>query len=196
MPHSALPAPAATPALGRRTLLKSGALMIACVVAGERVQLTPAQARAAAAVLQVLTPDQAQTLAHLAETLVPGARAAGVVEFVDSQLAAEPGESLLIARYFGVVPPFRDFYAGALAAIDAAARTAHDQPFAALAPAAALPLAASLLAGPPPGWTGPPAPLFYLAVRGDAVDVVYGTPAGFETLGVPYMEHIMPPRRW
>jgi hypothetical protein len=33
-------------------------------------------------------------------------------------------------------------------------------------------------------------------VRSDAVDVVYGTPAGFEALGVPYMEHIMPPRRW
>ena len=182
--------------LDRRAVLGSGALTIACVVAGGALRLTPAEARAAGATLRVLTPGQAETLGHLAETLVPGARAAGVVEFVDSQLAAEPGESLLIARYFGVVPPFRRFYAGALAALDAAAHTAHRQPFAALAPAAALPLAASLLAGPPPGWSGPPAPLFYLAVRGDAVDVVYGTPAGFEALGVPYMEHILPPRRW
>jgi hypothetical protein len=188
--------PVTPPPLGRRALLKSGVLTIACVVAGHLACLTPAEAHAASATLRVLTPDEARTLGHLAETLVPGATAAGVIEFVDSQLAAEATESLLIARYFGVVPPFRDFYRGALAGLDAAAHAAHRQPFAALAPEATLPLAASLLSGPPPGWNGPPAPLFYLSVRSDAVDVVYGTPAGFEALGVPYMEHIMPPRRW
>ena len=189
-------APPSTPLLGRRAVLKSGALLIACVVGDEVVRMTPADAHAASAIPRVLTLAEARTLAHFAETLVPGARAAGVVEFVDSQLAAGPTESLLIARYFGVVPPFRDFYTGALAALDAAARAAHGQPFAALSPEPALALAAPLLAGPPPGWTGPPAPLFYLAARGDAVDVVYGTPAGFEVLNIPYMEHIMPPRRW
>jgi len=189
MPHNA-------PAPGRRNVLKSGALLIACVVAGEAARLTPAAAHAAAATPRVLTAAEAVTLGHFAETLVPGACAAGVVEFVDSQLAADATESLLIARYFGVVPPFHDFYRGALAALDAAARAAHGQLFAALAPEPALALAGSLLAGPPPGWSGPPAPLFYLAARGDAVDVVYGTPAGFEALGIPYMEHILPPRRW
>lgn len=184
------------PVLGRRALLQSATLLIACVVAGDIVDLSPAEAYAAAATLRVLTRTQAETLGHLAETLVPGARAAGVVEFVDSQLAAEPAESLLIARYFGVVPPFREFYAAALASLDAAARIAHGHAFTTLAPDAALALGTSLLAGSPPGWTGPPAPLFYLSVRGDAVDVVYGTTAGFEALGVPYMEHILPPRRW
>ena len=48
----------------------------------------------------------------------------------------------------------------------------------------------------PPGWAGPPAPLVYFVVRSDAVDVVYGTPEGFDKLGVPYMQHIMPPRKW
>jgi len=149
-----------------------------------------------AAVPQVLSPMEAETLGHLCETMVPGARAAGIAEYVDSQLAADPSESLLIARYFGVLPPFRDFYAAGFAGLDAAAKAAHEKPFAALAADPALTLAASLLAGAPSGWTGPPARLFYLALRGDAVDVVYGTQAGFEMLGVPYMEHILPPRRW
>ena len=185
-----------TPRIDRRHALRSGTLAIACVVAGNFVSLAPAEARAAGATLRVLTAAEASTLGHLAETLVPGARAGGVIEFVDAQLAAEPADSLLIARYFGVTPPFRDFYGAALAGLDAAARAAHGQAFAALAPDTALALAASLLAGPPPGWSGPPAPLFYLSVRGDAVDVVYGTPAGFAALGVPYLEHILPPSRW
>jgi len=50
--------------------------------------------------------------------------------------------------------------------------------------------------GIPEGWQGPPAPLAYHALRNDAVDVVYGTPAGLQKLGVPYMEHILPPERW
>ena len=182
--------------LGRRGLIKAGALTIACMVAGKIVRVSPAQAHAMAAAPQVLSPHEAETLGHLAETMVPGARAAGIAEYVDSQLAAPPTESLLIARYFGVQPPFRDFYAAGFTGLDAAATAAHGQPFAALPAEPALTLAASLLAGPPPGWTGPPAPLFYLALRGDAVDVVYGTQAGFEMLGVPYMEHILPPKRW
>jgi hypothetical protein len=182
--------------IGRRAVIKAGALTIACMVAGKIVQASPAEAHAMAAAPQVLSPHEAETLGHLAETMVPGARAAGIAEYVDSQLAADPNESLLIARYFGVLPPFRDFYAAGVAGLDAAAKAAHGQSFAALAAEPALTLAASLLAGPPPGWTGPPAPLFYLALRGDAVDVVYGTQAGFEMLGVPYMEHILPPRRW
>ncbi len=184
------------PAPDRRSVLKSGTLLIACLVAGQVVHLAPADAYARVATPRIFTPAQAMTLAHLGETLVPGARAGGVAEYVDAQLAATPNESLLIARYFGVVPPFRDFYAAGLAALDAAAQAAHARPFVALAQGPALALASSLLAGPPPGWTGPPAPLFYLSVRGDSVDVVYGTPAGFEALGVPYMEHILPPRRW
>jgi hypothetical protein len=182
--------------LGRRALLKSGTLTIACLVAGKIARISPAEAHELAAAPQVLTPYQAEMLGHFAETLVPGARAAGIAEYVDSQLAAEPTESLLIARYFGVVPPFRDFYVAGLASLDAAAKAANRQPFAKLAPGAALSLSASLLVGPPSAWSTPPPSLFYLAMRGDAVDVVYGTQAGFAALDVPYMEHILPPRRW
>ena len=45
-------------------------------------------------------------------------------------------------------------------------------------------------------WSGPAAGLVYFVLRSDAVDVVYGTPAGFERLGVPYMAHILPPAGW
>ena len=38
--------------------------------------------------------------------------------------------------------------------------------------------------------------LFYLCLRSDAVDVVYGTPEGFKRLNVPYMQHILPPENW
>ena len=55
---------------------------------------------------------------------------------------------------------------------------------------------ATIAVSNPPGWEGPPAPLFYLLARSDAVDAVYGTPEGFERLGIPYMAHIAPPRAW
>ncbi len=49
----------------------------------------------------------------------------------------------------------------------------------------------------PDGWTNaPPAPLFYFALRSDAIDVTYGTMAGFERLDIPYMAHIEPARPW
>ena len=36
----------------------------------------------------------------------------------------------------------------------------------------------------------------YTVLRADAVDVVYSTVEGYEMLGVPYMPHIAPERRW
>jgi len=46
------------------------------------------------------------------------------------------------------------------------------------------------------GWQGPAAGFVYLILRSDAVDVVYGTMEGYESLGVPYMAHIAPDKRW
>ena len=51
-------------------------------------------------------------------------------------------------------------------------------------------------ASQPDQWQGPPSPLVYVLLRGDAVDVVYGTVEGFERLGVPYLPHILPPSNW
>jgi hypothetical protein len=46
------------------------------------------------------------------------------------------------------------------------------------------------------GWSGRPAALVYAVLRADAVDVVYGTMEGYEALGIPYMPHIPPEKRW
>ena len=46
------------------------------------------------------------------------------------------------------------------------------------------------------GWQGPPGPFVYLLLRSDAVDVVYGTMDGYAALGIPYMPHIAPSKRW
>ena len=46
------------------------------------------------------------------------------------------------------------------------------------------------------GWQGPPGALVYFVLRSDAVDVVYGTMEGYQQLGVPYMAHIAPEKRW
>ena len=45
-------------------------------------------------------------------------------------------------------------------------------------------------------WSTPNPFLFYLASRSDAVDVVYGTEQGFESLGYPYQAHISPTKPW
>ncbi|MGA8419474.1 MAG: hypothetical protein WB691_06890, partial [Pseudolabrys sp.] len=46
------------------------------------------------------------------------------------------------------------------------------------------------------GWHGPTGPFVYLILRSDAVDVVYGTVEGYAALGIPYMPHIVPEKRW
>jgi len=46
------------------------------------------------------------------------------------------------------------------------------------------------------GWQGPGGGFVYTVLRLDAVDVVYGTMAGYEALGIPYMAHIAPTQRW
>ena len=47
-----------------------------------------------------------------------------------------------------------------------------------------------------PGWEGPPASYMLFVLRADALDVTYGTPEGFEALGIPYVAHIMPETPW
>jgi hypothetical protein len=103
---------------------------------------------------------------------------------------------MLMIKYLGVPAPFNEFYQGGLRAADASARAAHGKPFAQLSKEQAAGLVTRMAGGQIEGWQGPPAGLFYFVLRNDAVDVVYGTKAGFEQLGVPYMAHIEPPSRW
>ena len=181
----------------RRTLLKAAALgLFAFNVAGVEALLSPAEARTRGAALSILSAAEAALLEAFGEALVPGARAAGIAHFVDANLARPHPASLLTARYLDVLPPHDAFYRSGLAALDAASRAMLGAPFAEVSTAAAKPLIAGMLPGTIKPWAGPPPPLFYLAVRSDAADLVYGTPAAFARMQVPYMAHIEPPADW
>ncbi len=181
--------------LSRREALRS-AFALAFTVGGVETWLTPVQARAANADFRVLSPSEVATLEAFGETLLPGAREAGIAHFVDQQLATAAPDCLLMLRYLDIPPPYLEFYRPALAALNACSKAAYEREFAALQAPQADELVGKLSHGAPAGWQGPPAPLFFFVARSDAVDVVYGTEEGFEKLGVPYMAHIMPPRKW
>lgn len=181
----------------RRSLLKAAALgLFAFRVAGVEMLISPAEARARGADFTILSPQEAAQLEAFAEALVPGARAAGIAHFVDANLARPHHASLLTARYLDVLPPHDAFYKAGLAALDAASMALLGMPFGKASAAAARPVIAGMLPGTIAPWAGPPAPLFYLAVRSDAADLVYGTRAAFARMNVPYMAHIDPPSDW
>jgi hypothetical protein len=169
--------------LGRRSVLGGAAGMAA--MAG-----LPGWARAAAsgAPLAVLTPQEGDLLGRIGEAMATGSRAAGIAHFVDAQLAGPPADSMLTLRYLDWPGDAAAFYRDTLAA---AAAHAGDR-----TPAAFDALVAAMLEGRLQPWAGPPQPLAYFAIRADAVDVVYGTEAGFERLGVEYLAHIAPERPW
>lgn len=181
----------------RRTMLRGAAsAMVVAVVDGVQVALRPTEARARQVQFRLLTPEEGRALELLGEALHPGAGDAGLAHFIDSQLAATAEDSLLIARHF-LEPPYLGFYRAGLGALNAVTQVRFGMPFHEL-PAEKVPgLVSDLRDGRLEGWQGPPAPLFYMVVRGDAVDVVYATLEDFhERLDIPYMPHIIPPSRW
>src|SRR5205085_9857449 len=72
----------------------------------------------------------AADLEALGETLVPGARAAGIAHFIDHHISVPPEEALLEARILNVRPPYANFYRAAIGALDKATATQADQRFA------------------------------------------------------------------
>jgi hypothetical protein len=164
-------------------------------LAGASVLLTPEQARAQNIPLQKLSDEQARRIELLAEAMVPGSVELGVVQFIDHQLNADPNEALLLAKYFEAPLPYIDFYAGGLVAAAAMSETSPGKPLEELDAAEMTQLVREMSA-PGAAVDGYPVSLFYLCLRSDAVDVVYGTPEGFKKLNVPYMEHILPPEGW
>lgn len=185
------------PCTTRRGLLRGGAAATVIVfVDGVPTALRPAAARERAVPYTVLTAEEARTLEVLGEALHPGAADAGIAHFIDSQLAAAVEDSLLIARHF-LEPPYTGFYRAGLAALDALAQARHGSAFQALSANQVPALVADLRDGKVEDWHGPPAPLFYMVVRGDAVDVVYATVEDFhDRLDIPYLPHIVPPEPW
>jgi gluconate 2-dehydrogenase subunit 3-like protein len=182
----------------RRALLKGAAAgALAFSVGGAEVLLTPRAARAQAVPLRTLSAAQAATLDALGETLVPGARQAGISHFIDQQISIPAQEALLEARILNVRPPYANFYRAALGAVDHASQGLNPgRGFAQLSAAEQRSFVDSMRQNKVEGWQGPPGSFVYLLLRSDAVDVVYGTMDGYAGLGIPYMAHIAPAKRW
>jgi hypothetical protein len=183
--------------LQRREFIKgaaAGALTI--TVGGIDAFVAARAAHAQAAPFRVFTADEAGTIEALGETLVPGARSAGVAHFVDHQLSLPPSEALLEARILNIRPPFVDFYRAAIGAVDKASQARYSLRFARLNAAQQHEIVDLMRQARVEGWQGPSGPLVYMVTRSDAVDVVYGTMEGYAALGIPYMPHIAPKQRW
>lgn len=194
--HSNRQKPTTKSTTRREFLHRSGLGLLSFSIAGDFALMTPREARSEGADFLVLKSQEIERLEAFAEVLVPGARQAGVANFVDQQLSISANDALLMIKYFNVRPPYLDFYRDGLAAVNAYSVAQHDKPFKELSIADAESLVATFSGTIPKGWSGPPSPLVYLAVRADAVDVVYGTVEGFERLQIPYMPHILPPSKW
>ena len=181
----------------RRSFIRNtGIGLLTFTIGGCEVEVTPKEARQQQIPFQVLNSQEVLTLEALGNTLLPGSAAAGLAHFIDHQLNASPQDQMLMLKYLGVSPPFTPFYSGGLAALNTVANDQHGANFADLNSERRTALAGQMGQANPDGWNGPPAPLFYFVTRNDAIDVVYGTRQGVESLGFPYMAHIEPPSRW
>ncbi len=141
-----------------------------------------------------LTDAECRMLEALGDTLLPGAAAAGIARYVNDQLGRQT--PLLFLSYMDYPGLYADFYKDGLKALDHQSRTRYDQPFTGLDSGQKTALVRDLSQKTPADWEGPPSTLFYFVTRNDAVDVYYGTPQGFEKLGVPYLALIQPPANW
>tara|TARA_R110002110_G_scaffold413729_1_gene641623 strand:+ start:112987 stop:113544 length:558 start_codon:yes stop_codon:yes gene_type:complete len=181
----------------RRQFLKSSGIVLAVTVGGEILRLSPREAQAADLPYQVLSQEEVATLAALAEAIVPGARDAGITQFIDKQLAADDENCLLMLKYLGVpLNDFTGFYRSGLQSAAQLAQTRFSRPWSALAADEAGQLLADMNSNDKIEWQGPPAAFFFFVLRSDACDVVYGTEDGFARIGVPYMAHIAPIKAW
>jgi hypothetical protein len=177
------------------SVIKGSVISLSFTLGGTTVFLTPQEAHAKQVPLKVLDPEQARILELLGETILPGSVAAGVIHFVDHQLAEDPNDALLLAKYFQVAPPYRNFYAAGTKTAAAMAQKNANKPIGSLDKAGLQQLVKEM-SKPGNVVDGFPIFLFYLCFRSDTVDVLYGTPEGFKKLNIPYMEHIMPPEGW
>ncbi len=165
-------------------------------VGGVTVLLSAREARAQGVPFRLLRADEAETIEALGETLVPGARAAGIAHFIDHQVSVPPEDALLEARILNVRPPYANFYRAALGAVDRASQAQSGRRFAWLASNEQREFVNLMRQNKLEGWQGPPGGFVYFVLRSDAVDVVYGTVEGYQALGIPYMAHIAPLKRW
>ncbi len=181
--------------LSRRDFIASTGIGLTCWVSGVGVLLSPQQAQAAAIPLQILTDTQATTLGVLGNALVPGARNAGLVQYVDNQLGVD--NTLLILKYLGVgTADMPGFYRSALDSAYGHCQNLFQTTPLKLTAVQAHRWAGSIAGGADSDWRGPPAGFFFFVVRADACDVVFGSRQGTEDIGAPFMAHIEPTEPW
>ncbi len=181
----------------RRAFMKGAGLgALAFTVGGVEVLLTPGDARAQGVPFRLLKVSEAETIEALGETLVPGARKAGIAHFIDHQISVPAEEALLQARIFNVRPPFANFYRAAAGAVDRGSEKVFGRKFASLSTVEQAEFVGQMRQNKIDGWTGPSGGFIYTLLRTDAVDVVYGTMEGYAALGIPYQAHIAPEKRW
>src|SRR5579871_6453785 len=114
----------------RRAFMQGAAMgALAFSVGGVDVLLTAREARAQGAAFKTLTSEQVATLEALGETLVPGAREAGIAHYIDQQISGPADDALLVARVMSIRPPFANFYRASLGAIDRAAQAQSNKHF-------------------------------------------------------------------
>jgi len=181
----------------RRAFMQGAAIgALAFTVGGVEILLTPGEARARGVPFRLLKANEAETIEALGETLLPGARQAGIAHFIDQQVSGPAEEALLEARIMNVRPPYVNFYRAAIGALDRASQAMHGRRFADLSTVDQRGFVDLMRQNKIEGWQGPPGGFVYFLLRSDAVDVVYGTVEGYEALGIPYMPHIAPEKRW
>jgi Gluconate 2-dehydrogenase subunit 3 len=188
--------PEGSPISSRRELIRRGVGLLTVAAASGLKVLTPAQARSEAIPFRTFDRAEVGTIDALGEVLLPGSAASGLAHFIDFQLAGPAADNMLMIKYLGLDPPFTNFYKSGIAALDNSARKGFSRPFNALEAKDAHAMVTAMAKGDIAGWSGPPAPLFFFVMRNDAVDVTYGTAAGFEALAIPYMAHIAPLTPW
>lgn len=181
----------------RRNFLKNTSLLLSFSVAGQSLLLSPAQAQSQKIPFLTLKKSQAEGLNILADTIVPGARQAGLAHYLDHQLSqTSDGDCLLLIRYLGVPKPFSPFYMAGVDAAELCAKTHFDLALNQLSEPQLEQFIGLMASDTLTGWQGPPSSFFYFVLRSDAVDVRYGTESAFEQNNIPYMAHIRPPSNW
>jgi hypothetical protein len=145
--------------------------------------------------LRVFSKAQAATYGAWCDVLAIGAARAGVAFFVDKYLAEPFPDSLLLIRYLQN-PPFTDFYLDGIAGIDQESEARFSSPFLDLDKTQKETVVDAAVNSTTVAWATPNPNFFYFISKSDAVDVVYGTVAGFRDLRIPYLPHIRPRRPW
>lgn len=138
---------------------------------------------------------EANTFSAWCEVLVTGAAEAGVARFVDQNISGPFEASMLLLRYLSS-KQMSEFYRGGIAGIEHESEHRFSTGFTLLDQSQRREVVEAAVQAKMQAWTTPNPNFFYFISRSDAVDVVYGTQAGFERLDIPYLAHIEPQKPW